>query len=374
MMMIMRPARQVEDESTSVDGWPAHDLEWLEACPVCAGSQRQVLFSGLRDFAFAAAPGEWTMWRCACGTAYLDPRPTLSSIGAAYSRYYTHVSEHGHGQVGGGNLAQRATSALKNDYLNRNFDYRLPAVPFGALVVGQISRSRRALEHSIRHLPAPSSQSMRLLDAGCGNGEFLDVAARLGFAPVGLDPDPKAVEAGGRAGLDIRAGILPGSGLEPGSFDHVTLKDVLEHLHQPVQALREVWSLLKPSGRIWISQPNLGAIGFSEFGPYWRGLEPPRHLTLTDVDGMHSLLQKAGFVNIDVLAPQPSAAFYFKQSLYQRHGLDPYGEEPLYEWNRVWEQRSRKADQDAARNYRIGESLTMVAYKPSLISTMDQRD
>jgi 2-polyprenyl-3-methyl-5-hydroxy-6-metoxy-1,4-benzoquinol methylase len=265
----------------------------------------------------------------------------------------------------GNNVVRRAIADLKNDYLNRTFGYRLPAMPLGAALVRQTSRSRRALEHSIRHLPAPSSESMRLLDAGCGNGEFLEIATRLGFKSVGLDPDPKAVEAGRRAGLDIRPGILPGSSLEPGSFDHVTLKDVLEHLHGPVQALREVWSLLKPSGRIWISQPNLGAVGLAQFGPYWRGLEPPRHLTLTDVDGMCVLLQRCGFVDAQVLAPQPSAAFYFKQSLYQKHGLDPYEEEPLHEWNRAWERRSRKADADAARNYRIGESLTVVAYKPA---------
>src|SRR5262249_20115200 len=152
------------------------DLEWLNACPMCSGSERQVLFSGLRDLAFAAAPGEWTMWRCACGTAYLDPRPTLSSIGAAYSRYYTHVPERQDGQIASSSVVRRAPSAIKNDYINRTFDFRLPAIPFGALVLGRASSSRRALEHSIRHLPAPSSRSMRLLDAGCGNGEFLEVA------------------------------------------------------------------------------------------------------------------------------------------------------------------------------------------------------
>ncbi len=322
------------------------------------------MFSGLRDFAFAAAPGEWTMWRCACGIAYLDPRPTLSSIGTAYSRYYTHAEGGERNAIARGRLVRRVMGALKNDYLNRTFGYRSPAIPFGAVLLRQSSTSRRALEHSIRHLPAPSSNGVRLLDAGCGNGEFLERATQLGFASVGLDPDPKAVEAGRRAGLDIRSGTLPGSGLEPGSFDHVTLKDVLEHLHQPVQALMEVRLLLKPGGRIWISQPNLGAIGLAEFGPYWRGLEPPRHLVLTDIDGMRSLLQRSGFVNVNVLAPQPSAVFYFKQSLYQRNGLDPYGGEPLHDWNRAWERRSRKADAAAARNYRVGESLTVVAYKP----------
>jgi 2-polyprenyl-3-methyl-5-hydroxy-6-metoxy-1,4-benzoquinol methylase len=362
--MIMQSALQFNDESASADAWPARDLETLRMCPVCGGAHRTCLFSGLRDLAFAAAPGEWTMWRCACGVAYLDPRPTLSSIGAAYSRYYTHTQVRERGGAAGRRFIQRAIGGLKNDYLNRSFGYGAPALPFGAFLMRRCSRSRRALEHAIRHLPAPSSTSMRLLDAGCGNGEFLDVAKRLGFASIGLDPDPNAVDAGRRVGLDIRRGTLPGSGLQIGSFDHVTLKDVLEHLHQPVQALNEVWSLLKPGGRVWISQPNLGAIGLAEFGPYWRGLEPPRHLTLTDVDGMRGLLQRSGFVNVSVLAPQPSAAFYFKQSLYQRNGLDPYGDKRLDEWNHAWEYRWHQADAEAARNYRLGESLTVVAYKP----------
>ncbi len=351
-------------EDDNCGAWPARDLETLGKCPVCNATHRTCLFSGLRDFAFAAAPGEWTMWRCACGVAYLDPRPTLSSIGAAYSRYYTHAEGHERNAIARGQPVRRVLDALKHDYLNQTFGYQLPAIPFGAVLVRRHSKARRALEHSIRHLPAPSSNGMRLLDAGCGNGEFLEIATQLGFVSVGLDPDPKAVEAGRRAGLDIRRGTLPGSALESGSFDHVTLKDVLEHLHQPVQTLVEIRSLLKPGGRIWISQPNLGAIGLTEFGPYWRGLEPPRHLSLTDVDGMRDLLQRSGFVNVNVLPPQPSAAFYFKQSVYQRNGLDPYGEEPLHEWNRAWERRSQRADAAAARNYRIGESLTVVAYKP----------
>ena len=174
--MVMRSARQIEDENSGADEWrwPQHDLEALGACPVCDGSHRRVLFSGLRDLAFAAAPGEWTMWRCACGVAYLDPRPTLSSIGAAYSRYYTHAPGHQNGRPQGTNIIRRVVADLKNDYLNRTFGYRLPAMPLGAALVRRTSSSRRALEHSIRHLPAPSSKAMRLLDAGCGNGEFLE--------------------------------------------------------------------------------------------------------------------------------------------------------------------------------------------------------
>ncbi|MFZ0840966.1 MAG: hypothetical protein WAM77_26185, partial [Xanthobacteraceae bacterium] len=67
--------------------------------------------------------------------AYLDPRPTLSSIGAVYSRYYTHAPGHQNGRPQGTNIIRRVVAGLKNDYLNRTFGYRLPAMPLGAALV-----------------------------------------------------------------------------------------------------------------------------------------------------------------------------------------------------------------------------------------------
>lgn len=346
--------------------WPSGDLETLGACPYCQARPRQRLFAGLRDYAFQVAPGTWTLWRCqGCRAAYLDPRPTPASIGRAYSRYYTHAAPAGHGLEGGGSPLRRLLTASLVGWLNRQYGHQLPAgraaaAPLSALFPG----SRRSVSHVIRHLPAPGRPGAQLLDVGCGGGDFLRLAAELGYQAVGLDFDPQAVSRGRAQGLDIHQGGFPGSGLAPGSFAQITMSHVLEHLHDPLGAVREAYQLLEPGGRLWLTQPNLGAVGLEQFGPYWRGLEPPRHLTLVDCPRMRQLLREAGFQRIQLLDPVPVAGFFYRQSLCQQQGLDPNGGDGPNGWGLDWDVRVRDADAVAASDPSRAENMTFVAYKP----------
>jgi SAM-dependent methyltransferase len=347
--------------------WPVSDLQVRGECPACGSKHRSLMFSGLRDFAFATAPGEWNLWQCqSCRAAYLDPRPSPCSISRAYSRYYTHqvdvTTENKTGPLRA--LKGWLGARVLNDYTNRTYGHCLPAAPLGAAISGLWPARRRRADHSLRHLPAPNSGHSALLDVGCGKGDFVRLAARLGFRAIGVDPDEKAINVAMSAGLDVRIGSFPGSGLNPNSFEHITANHVLEHLHAPTEAIRELYVLLQPGGRLWLSQPNLGAIGLKEFGPYWRGLEPPRHLTLFDTHGMQRVLVSCGFANVTLLPPEPVADFYYRQSVCQTHGVDPYTESSPPGWREQWERRAREADERSEADPRVGESLTMMAWKP----------
>jgi 2-polyprenyl-3-methyl-5-hydroxy-6-metoxy-1,4-benzoquinol methylase len=359
------PVVDTGDSSTSE--WPASDLQKLGACPVCGEGRRTLMFFGLRDCAFAVALGKWSMWQCgSCSGAYLDPRPTSDSIGRAYARYYTHHVDPAAEQRG--TLFQLFKSYFGsrtlNADLNRTYGHHLPALPLAALVSQLWPARQRRAAHSIRHLPAPKSASSTLLDVGCGSGAFVKLAASLGFRSIGIDPDEKAIARARSAGLDLRVGNFPGSGLPPDSFEHITARHALEHLHQPKEAIFELYRLLRPGGRLWVCQPNLGAPGLKEFGVYWRGLEPPRHLTLFDTDGMRSLLESCNFVNVRLLPAEPVADFYYRQSRCQACGIDPYSEVEPPGWAETLRQRADDADAQAAADPRVSESLTMVAWKP----------
>jgi hypothetical protein len=70
--------------------WPVEDLEAVERCPLCGGTDRTVLYRDLTDGRFCA-PGTWALHRClGCESGYLDPRPTADAIGRAYRSYHTH--------------------------------------------------------------------------------------------------------------------------------------------------------------------------------------------------------------------------------------------------------------------------------------------
>ncbi|MGP0060295.1 MAG: class I SAM-dependent methyltransferase [Beijerinckiaceae bacterium] len=346
----------------SEEKWPETDLEYLGKCPACDSGSRSKLFDDIRDYAFHVAPGTWTLWRCGgCEAAYLDPRPTESSIGRAYKSYYTHAKPRSAVLASRKDLVGR----VKLGYYNSAFGYNFETGLSVGKIVFKISRTiASSADFGIRHLPAPEYEGAALLDIGCGNGSFLLTARDLGYAAVGLEPDEDAVRQARAIGLDVRMGMVPNSGLPAGSFEQICLSHVFEHLHKPRQAAEEIFQLLRPGGRVWLSQPNLDSVGLSIFGEFWRGLEAPRHLSLHTRESLTRLLNDTGFVDVQIVPAETRATFYFQQSLSMRHLLNPQQTPIPPDWGFRWRERARAANRIARRAPHRGESLTMTARRP----------
>jgi SAM-dependent methyltransferase len=155
---------------------------------------------------------------------------------------------------------------------------------------------------SIRYLPPPEDTHSTVLDIGCGAGDFLLKARRLGYRVAGVEPDSIAARLAQTKGLDVTVGSLPGSGLPSSSFSHVTMNHVFEHMHDPVGALREIHVLLQPGGRLWLAMPNLNCIARTSPQLLWYILDAPRHLVLFTPDLTEAVLAQAGFTSVKVIA------------------------------------------------------------------------
>ncbi|AWM39339.1 putative S-adenosylmethionine-dependent methyltransferase/MSMEI_2290 [Gemmata obscuriglobus] len=136
----------------------------------------------------------------------------------------------------------------------------------------------------------------RLLDFGCGTGGFLKTMADRGWAVTGLDSCPGVIDAVRTGyGLPALVGSLPHPDLAPGSFDVVTMWHSLEHIHRPLELLREAFKLLIPGGKLVVATPNIESAPYRLFGPAWFGLDLPRHLTHFAPGTLTAMLQAAGF-------------------------------------------------------------------------------
>lgn len=113
----------------------------------------------------------------------------------------------------------------------------------------------RVVVRELRALPLPPGPR-RLLDVGCGDGLLFDRLAELG-EPEGVEPDVDLLTPDGRWRHRIHALPFEDFRGADASYHVILMLDVLEHLPDPVAALRHAVRLLAPGGALLITVPAL---------------------------------------------------------------------------------------------------------------------
>lgn len=114
---------------------------------------------------------------------------------------------------------------------------------------------RKRIDLMAELLPLPG---LRLLDAGCGGGEYVRALAGCGADARGVECNGEKLRGalpGALAGRIVR-GDLERTAFETGSFDAALLNEVLEHVPDEDAALRELHRVLRPGGRLLVFSPN----------------------------------------------------------------------------------------------------------------------
>lgn len=294
------------DKLSSADNeWPASDLERLGACPVCESTARITLYDDVSDVVFNCAAGRWALHACeGCGNAYIDPRPTATSIGRAYTSYYTHADPLLPRPYTELSMLGKFRRQAVNGYLNYRYSANVhPASRLMGAALSVVPRIRGALDLDYRHLPRRQG---KVLDFGCGSGVFLLRAKHIGWDTYGVDFDDQAVSTCRGLGLRVKSGGIEAAQSFGERFDFISLNHVIEHLHSPVATLRELRSLLAPGGLLYLETPNILSSGHREFGRWWRGLEVPRHLVIFSPTGLAQALRLSGYKLIKII-PRPTS-------------------------------------------------------------------
>ena len=230
----------------------------LTACPVC----------GRHEFRPVMQVGPHPVVCCqGCGLQLTNPQPSDAELAAIYGPNYVLV---------------------END----------PAAE--AMVV----RSKRATADHCLDLLARAiggnSRPGRLLEIGCGQGNFLVQADQRGFDVTGVEYSSFACERA-RANLGGRGRILHGEitvlAHEAAAYDVCVLCDVIEHVRDPAGFLREILRLLRPGGVILVVTPSLDSWSARVLRSHWMEYKA-EHLFYFSRETIRRQLATAGFGDI----------------------------------------------------------------------------
>jgi len=187
-------------------------------CPLC-GSAKTSEVSG-RD-----RRGEPLVTRLCedCGLVFNDPVPSDEELFAFYSRDY------------------------RRDYKGA----KLPRVR-------QVVRNFARVEGYLADNWPLIKDHKRVLDAGSGSGEFVFLADKLGLTVLGVEPNQDySAYCRDVLGVKVETESLFAREFAPGSFDFIRLNHVLEHINDPVAALKTLASWLADDGLLYVEVPNI---------------------------------------------------------------------------------------------------------------------
>lgn len=247
----------------------------VKACHVCKGARIYYLFS---------ACGHRVVRCDDCGLVFLNPQPSDAELGAIYGANYFLGSESAAERMAVSDL-KRATAKL---YL------------------AEIRRYQ-------------GGATGRLLEIGCGEGDFLVEAEAAGWRVTGVEYAAAACEtARGRLQKgEVRHGELAQLKLADEQYDLCVISDVLEHVRVPLDFLREIHRVLKPGGTLFVVTPSIDSWSARFLRKNWMEFKT-EHLTYFDRQTLQTALFKSGFREVIVQAGWKILNFDYVRKHFER--------------------------------------------------------
>lgn len=266
-----------------------YDLETIN-CPLCGSDDYHVVIEAAKEL-YNGMDEYFDVVECRhCKMNWTNPRPTAETIEYFYpdsAGYFSPSTEIPHPSGGKGTaMAELLVKELgypEKVFLGRSSFFR-PTAP--------ILRRRVKLTHIPQWVENGS-----LLDIGCAYGRYLSGMRELGWDVHGIELNQASVSfAQDKLGLEnVRQGLIDNIELPQNYFDVIQGSMVLEHFHNPLEALKNMRNAIRSDGQLILSVPDFSGLEFQIFSRNCYALHIPQHLNHFTPDTIKKMLDLSGF-------------------------------------------------------------------------------
>lgn len=166
-----------------------------------------------------------------------------------------------------------------------------------------------SLKRKLKLIESCVSNQKKLLDVGCGTGDFLQIAKNNNWKVLGIEPNVEARKIANSKTCNAVFEVDQLLKLEPNSFDVITLWHVLEHLPKLDEHLEIFKKLLKPNGTLILAVPNFKSFDAFYYKQYWAAFDVPRHLWHFSQKSISMLVSKKNMY-VDKTLPMTFDSYY----------------------------------------------------------------
>ncbi|MFT5209896.1 MAG: 2-polyprenyl-3-methyl-5-hydroxy-6-metoxy-1,4-benzoquinol methylase [Flavobacterium sp.] len=207
-------------------------------------------------------PGQFSIYRCDhCRLERTSPRPTASTIRHYYPEEYAPYQSN--------NIAKTATKPGFKDWISR------------------------VLKLDGHQLPNLARGSM--LEVGCSAGNYMEKISELGWNVDGIEFSEQAAVIARSKGFKVQTASLESAKAPSEAYDLITAWMVLEHLHEPIPALKKLREWIVPGGYLVFSIPDIDSLSRYIFKAGSFDLQLPTHLHHFTAKTISLVLEKAGW-------------------------------------------------------------------------------
>jgi len=182
-----------------------------------------------------------------------------------------------------------------------------------------------ALKRKLKLINSVTNNDKRLLDFGCGTGDFLEIAQKNYWNVSGIEPNEKARSISNIKTNDSVFDANHFFNLKENSFDVITLWHVLEHLPDLDAHIIQLKKLLQADGTLIIAVPNFKSYDANHYKEFWAAFDVPRHLWHFSKTAISKLMSKHNLEVVEI-HPMQFDAYYVSllSEKYKSGSMNPF--------------------------------------------------